>query len=78
MTTLEAIRAIMLSGQMYNDLSPVLVEARENTVFLTNQYNQSFGAPAEERTALLKRSILTGAILQRLRHMMRLDHISHS
>lgn len=55
MTTLEAIRAIMLSGQMYNDLSPVLVEARENTVFLTNQYNQSFGAPSDERTALLKR-----------------------
>ena len=31
------------------------VEAREKTVFLTNEYNASFGKPAEEREAILKK-----------------------
>lgn len=44
----------ILSGAMYNDLTPELVEAREKTVFLTNCYNASFGQPASERHAILK------------------------
>lgn len=39
----------ILSGQMYNDLTPELVKAREETVFLTNEYNASFGKPQEVR-----------------------------
>lgn len=54
---IEAIRAQMLAGDMYNDLDPVLVQAREKTVHLTNQYNQHFGASPEERLALLKQFI---------------------
>lgn len=60
---LEEQTAGMLSGKMYNDLTPELIKARENTVFLTNEYNASFGKPAKEREAILKRllkSIGTG------------------
>ena len=52
---LEAQRQFILNGNMYNDLSDELVEAREKTVFLTNEYNASFGKPAEEREAILKK-----------------------
>ena len=45
----------ILSGQMYDDLTPELVTAREQTVLLTNQYNASFGQPAPEREAILKK-----------------------
>lgn len=45
----------ILSGQMYDDLTPELVTARERTVLLTNQYNVSFGQPAPEREAILKK-----------------------
>lgn len=38
---LEEQREYVLSGKMYNDLTDELVEARENTVFLTNEYNAS-------------------------------------
>lgn len=38
----------ILSGAMYNDLTPELVKAREKTVFLTNCYNASFGQPAKD------------------------------
>ena len=34
---LEAQRQFILNGNMYNDLSDELVEAREKTVFLTNE-----------------------------------------
>lgn len=60
---LEEQTAGMLSGKMYNDLTPELIKARENTVFLTNEYNASFGKPDKEREAILKRllkSIGTG------------------
>lgn len=60
---LEKQRAFILSGKMYNDLTPELIRAREETVFLTNEYNQSFGKPAEERERILKKllkSIGTG------------------
>ena len=52
---LEEQRQFILNGNMYNDLSDELVEAREKTVFLTNEYNASFGKPAEEREAILKK-----------------------
>ena len=53
--TLEEQRNFILSGAMYNDLTPELIAARERTVVLTNEYNESFGKPAEEREAILKR-----------------------
>ena len=40
---LEEQRQFILNGNMYNDLSDELVEAREKTVFLNNEYNASFG-----------------------------------
>ena len=40
---LEEQRQFILSGKVYNDLTPELIKARENTVFLTNKYNESFG-----------------------------------
>lgn len=52
---LEEQRQFILSGAMYNDLTPELVAARERTVLLTNEYNNSFGKSAEEREAILKK-----------------------
>lgn len=52
---LEEQRQYMLRGQMYNDLTKELIEAREKTVFLTNEYNASFGRPSTEREAILKK-----------------------
>lgn len=52
---LEEQRQNILKGKMYNDLTAELVEAREKAVFLTNEYNNSFGKPAKEREAILKR-----------------------
>ncbi len=52
---LEEQKAFILSGKVYNDLSLELIKAREKTVFLTNEYNASFGRPAEEREAILGR-----------------------
>lgn len=51
---------LIRSGKMYNDLTPELVAAREQTVFLTNEYNSSFGKPADIRRAHLQR--LLGAV----------------
>ncbi|WP_374124046.1 sugar O-acetyltransferase, partial [Leptotrichia hongkongensis] len=51
---LEEQRQFILSGKVYNDLTPELIKARENTVFLTNKYNESFGKPTSEREAILK------------------------
>ena len=53
--TLEEQKQLILSGKMYNDLTPELIQARENTVFLTNEYNSSFGKPQHEREEILKR-----------------------
>ncbi|WP_267651139.1 maltose acetyltransferase domain-containing protein [Listeria welshimeri] len=41
--TLEKQKQHILTGKMYNDLTPELVKAREKTVLLTNDYNTSFG-----------------------------------
>ena len=50
---LEEQRQFILAGNMYNDLTEELVKARENTVLLTNEYNASFGRPAELRQDIL-------------------------
>ncbi|GCF94857.1 acetyltransferase [Enterococcus florum] len=51
---MEEQRKQMLSGVMYNDLTEELIQARENAVLLTNEYNQSYGKSAEVREAILK------------------------
>jgi maltose O-acetyltransferase len=51
--TLDEQRTLMLSGQMYNDLTDELVQAREKTVLLTDEYNTSFARSASEREQLL-------------------------
>ncbi|MBB3093692.1 maltose O-acetyltransferase [Actinoplanes campanulatus] len=53
--TLEAQRDHILSGRMYNDLTPELVGARTRAVLLTSDYNDSFGRPQAEREAVLRR-----------------------
>lgn len=52
---LEEQKERMLSGKMYNDLDEVLVTARKETVFLTNEYNKSYGQPPEVREAILEK-----------------------
>ncbi len=52
---LQQQREYILTGKMYNDLTPELVKAREDTVLLTNEYNSTFGQPSEVREAVLKR-----------------------
>ena len=51
---LEEQRAVILSGRMYNDLTPELVEARERAVLLTREYNASFGQPPAAARAVLR------------------------
>lgn len=50
----KSVEQQQLSGEMYDDLCEELVELRQKTVLLTNQYNKSFGAPQKEREAILK------------------------
>jgi maltose O-acetyltransferase len=52
--TLEDQRAHILTGRLYNDLTPELIAARKRAVMLTNAYNDSFGASQAEREALLR------------------------
>ena len=54
MPDLESQLTRIRSGQMYNDLTPALVAAREQTVLLTNQYNSAFSRPASEREDILR------------------------
>lgn len=54
---LEQQRQKMLSGLMYNDLTKELIEAREKAVRLTNDYNKSFGQPADVREELLRKIV---------------------
>ena len=51
--TLAEQRELIRSGQMYNDLTDELVQARERTVLLTNEYNAAFGRPVAEREQIL-------------------------
>lgn len=64
MTSLEDQFSWMRTGQMYNDLTPELVGAREQAVLLTNEYNGSFSRPASEREAILGR--LLGSVGSRV------------
>lgn len=57
---LDAQRRHMLTGAMYDDLTPELVAAREQAVLATDRYNAAFGRPAPERLALL-RALLAAA-----------------
>ena len=50
---LEQQRAQMREGQWYNDLTDELVQAREDTVRRTDEYNASFGRASLEREHLL-------------------------
>lgn len=52
--TLEEQRHFILSGKMYNDVTPELIAARQRAVLLTNQYNASFGQAQAVREGLLK------------------------
>ncbi len=54
---LKEQRKKVLSGQMYNDLTNELIKAREDAVYLTNEYNASYGKPAKEREAILRRML---------------------
>ena len=49
--------AHMATGAMYDDLTLELVTARIETVRATDAYNRSYGRPAEEREALLRRIV---------------------
>lgn len=64
MPNLQEQFAHMRTGQMYNDLTPELVAAREQAVLLTNAYNASFSKPAAEREAILQR--LLGSVGERV------------
>lgn len=65
--TLQQQRDHMLTGAMYDDLTPELIGARAAAVVLTNEYNASVGRPAAEREAILQRlfgSVGEGAFLE--------------
>jgi len=47
----------MATGAMYDDLTPELITARIEAVQATDAYNRSYGQPAEEREALLRRVV---------------------
>lgn len=55
--TFEEQKARVLSGKMYNDLTPELVGARARAVELTDAYNASYGQPPEVREALLRKLV---------------------
>ncbi|RDU24503.1 sugar O-acetyltransferase [Anaerosacchariphilus polymeriproducens] len=64
---LEEQRRFIITGSMYNDLTQELVEARKKTVFLTNEYNNSFGKSNNEREEILRsllKSIGTGVYFE--------------
>ncbi|GMA08142.1 acetyltransferase [Tetragenococcus halophilus subsp. flandriensis] len=52
---LEEQRQFILTGKMYNDLTPELVQAREDAVLLTNQYNVAFGQSSYIREEILQK-----------------------
>lgn len=57
--TLEAQRARMLAGEMYNDLTPELIQSRERAVVLTNEYNRNVEHSPQEKRAILKQLFKT-------------------
>lgn len=52
---IEEQMEIILSGVMYNDLTPELVAARERAALLADEYNKSFGKPSEVREGILRK-----------------------
>ena len=54
MTLEERIRR-MVSGEMYNDISPELLPLRRRAVLLAKEYNEAYGKSQEEREAILRR-----------------------
>ncbi|MBN9470162.1 MAG: sugar O-acetyltransferase [Bosea sp.] len=64
---LDEQRALMRSGQMYDDHTQELIAARARAVGMTDAYNRSFGQPAAEREALLRtflREVGDGALFE--------------
>lgn len=60
-------KALMLSGAMYDDLSPELVEARAEAVRLSNVFNATWGQPQEARDEALRsllRSVGSGSMFE--------------
>lgn len=53
--TLEEQKQRILSGQLYNDLTDELVNARKESALLTDEYNRSYGESPEVREAILGR-----------------------
>ena len=49
MLNFRSQRAAMLSGEVYDDLTRELIEARASAVVLTDEYNKSFGQSSEVR-----------------------------
>lgn len=52
--SIELLRQQMLSGSMYNDLSPELAQKRKQTVLMTNRYNNSYEEDAGFRENILR------------------------
>jgi maltose O-acetyltransferase len=52
---LEEQRQKILRGEMYNDLTAELDEARRQAVFLAKAYNDSFGEEPQKREEILKK-----------------------
>ncbi|HEY0188076.1 MAG TPA: sugar O-acetyltransferase [Cellulomonas sp.] len=54
MPTFAEQLAHMATGEVYDDLTPELVEARRRVVLATDAYNRSYGRPQGEREELLR------------------------
>lgn len=52
--TLEEQKERMITGKLYNDLTEELVNARKETVRLTDRYNRTYGEVPEVREQVLK------------------------
>lgn len=53
--TFEEQKKRIMSGEMYNDHTQELVTARKETVFLTDEYNRTYGQDPKVREAVLKK-----------------------
>ena len=52
--TLEEQKERMITGKLYNDLTEELVNARKETVRLTDRYNRTYGEEPQVREQVLK------------------------
>lgn len=55
--SLAELKKIIVSGEMYNDVSPELINARSEAFRLATEYNNSYGRSMEERIVLLKKML---------------------